>query len=323
MLGHGGLATSLGLLLVASRFHCGVSRQFGGSDDDPTLRTSLAGGDDAALVHGIGDDAAQQVAGADGVVVAGDDVLNDVGVAVGVNHGYHRHAELVGLGDGDVLFLGVDHEDGVRQLIHASDASEVALELVQLPGEDERFLLGHGLKIAGELHTLVLLHLLHPTMNGLEVGEHAAQPPLVDVRHTAAHCVVGHRILRLLLGAHEQHRAALTHQVADVGVRRLDASQRLVEIDDVDAVALTKDESLHLWVPAAGLVSEMDAGLEQLAHADNRRSGSSHEVLLSNGWCSGSETPEAPCETGTTVGSGGSGSGTRRGPVSVAGSTPL
>jgi len=34
----------------------------------------------------------------------------------------------------------------------------------------------------------------------------------------------------------------------------------------VDAVALREDEGAHLWIPAPGLVSEVDASLEQLLH---------------------------------------------------------
>jgi hypothetical protein len=40
----------------------------------------------------------------------------------------------------------------------------------------------------------------------------------------------------------------------------------LVEIDDVNTVALTENESLHLWVPTAGLMSKMHASIKQLAH---------------------------------------------------------
>ena len=82
------------------------------------------------------------------------------------------------------------------------------------------------------------------------------------------------RVLRLLLGADEQHDAAVGDQVADERVGGLDPRQRLLQIDDVDAVALAVDESLHLRVPAAGLVSEVDTGLEQLAHGDDCHRGS-------------------------------------------------
>ena len=52
-----------------------------------------------------------------------------------------------------------------------------------------------------------------------------------------------------------------------VGV--VDVPERLLQVDDVDAVALGEDESLHLRVPAAGLVPEVDAAVEQLLHADD------------------------------------------------------
>ena len=91
--------------------------------------------------------------------------------------------------------------------------------------------------------------------------------------------VAGDGILGLLLGADEQDRAAVGDEVADERVGGLDPRQRLVQIDDVDAVALTEDESLHLRVPAPGLVAEVDAGLQQLLHRDD-----SHGVLLPIGW---------------------------------------
>src|SRR5919206_4503261 len=50
----------------------------------------------------------------------------------------------------------------------------------------------------------------------------------------------------------------------------------LREVDDVDVVAGTEDERSHLRVPAVGLMAEMDASLQQLAH---RIVGKRHNVL--------------------------------------------
>src|SRR6185295_16725086 len=58
--------------------------------------------------------------------------------------------------------------------------------------------------------------------------------------------------------------------VADEGVRLLEQLERLLEVDDVDAAALGEDEAPHLRIPAAGLVAEMDSGLQELTHADDR-----------------------------------------------------
>ena len=76
-------------------------------------------------------------------------------------------------------------------------------------------------------------------------------------------------LLGLLLGADEQDRAAVGDGLLDELVGPVDVGQRLLQVDDVDAVALGEDEALHLRVPAPGLVPEVDAALQQLLHGDD------------------------------------------------------
>ena len=71
----------------------------------------------------------------------------------------------------------------------------------------------------------------------------------------------GDRVLGLLLGAYEENTAAVGHQVPHERIGHVDALQRLVQVDDVNAVALAEDKALHLRVPAPGLVPEMDSRL--------------------------------------------------------------
>ena len=106
-------------------------------------------------------------------------------------------------------------------------------------------------------------------MHGLEVGEHPAEPTLVDERHVDPARLVGDGLLRLLLGADEHDRAAVRDGLAHELVGAVDVGQRLLQVDDVDAVALGEDVALHLRVPAAGLVPEVHAGLQQLLHGDD------------------------------------------------------
>src|SRR5690606_16374621 len=122
---------------------------------------------------------------------------------------------------------------------------------------------------------LVLEHLGDPLGDRLEVGEHPAEPALVDVRHADLLGIALDRVLSLLLGADEQDRAAVGDELADESVGRLDAAERLLEIDDVDAVALSEDEAPHLRVPTTGLVTEVDTRFQHLTHADD-----GHDVLL-------------------------------------------
>ena len=106
--------------------------------------------------------------------------------------------------------------------------------------------------------------------DGLEVGQHAAEPAVVDVILAAALGRLGDRLLRLALGADEQHPAAAGDDVADRLQALVQHRHRLLEIDDVDAVAHAEDVGRHLRVPAPRVMAEMNAGFEQLTHRVSR-----------------------------------------------------
>ena len=84
---------------------------------------------------------------------------------------------------------------------------------------------------------------------------------------------LGDRLLRLALGADEQHLAAGADGRRDEVERAREQRHGLRQVDDVDAVARAEDVRLHPRVPAVGLVAEVRAGLDQLLHGDG---GSRH-----------------------------------------------
>ncbi len=62
----------------------------------------------------------------------------------------------------------------------------------------------------------------------------------------------------LPLGPDKQDRLAGGDGVADEGIGLFHPSQCLLKVDDVDAVAFSKEVLLHLRVPPIRLVAEMD-----------------------------------------------------------------
>src|SRR5204862_203340 len=80
------------------------------------------------LDRGVRDLAAEQPDGADGVVVAGDHVVDALGVAVGVDQGHDGDAQAGRLVDGDVLLLRVDDEEAAGKPRHLLDAAQVLLQ---------------------------------------------------------------------------------------------------------------------------------------------------------------------------------------------------
>src|SRR5690606_29702254 len=105
-------------------------------------------------------------------------------------------------------------------------------------------------------------------LHGGEVGQGAAQPALGHVRHAATLGLFLHGVARGALGADEQDQAALLGDARDEVHRVVEQRNRLLEVDDVDLAAGAEDVRAHLRVPVAGLVAEMDAGFQHLAHGD-------------------------------------------------------
>ncbi len=122
-------------------------------------------------------------------------------------------------------------------------------------------------------------HLVFKTLDrlldGLVVGQHAAEPAVVNKRHAGARCFFADDFTGLALGADEQDGALVRSQLAYKLERVLVHRERLLKVDDVDFVAGTEDERGHFGVPEAGLMPEMDTGFQHLTHGDR------HSILQS------------------------------------------
>ena len=125
---------------------------------------------------------------------------------------------------------------------------------------------GMNFSSSGRGRITMLNALMRKLVNGFEVGQHTAQPASVDVVHAAAQSLVTDGLLSLLLGADEQDVAALSCNFLHVVVSLVQLLHGLLQIDDVDTIALGEDVLCHLGVPAAGLVAKVDTGLEKLFH---------------------------------------------------------
>ena len=86
----------------------------------------------------------------------------------------------------------------------------------------------------------------------------------------------GDLFLGLALGADEQHAAAAGDGVGHSLEGLVEKRNGLREVEDVDIGARAEDVRLHLRVPAVRLVTEVHAGLKELAHGElgkSHRSG--------------------------------------------------
>jgi len=177
--------------------------------------------------------------------------------------------QLVGLDDGQFFAHHIDDKEHVGQVRHRAQAADAVIQAYEFLAQQQGFLLGQTFQLAARIAVFQILHVLHTLADRAEVGERATEPAGGDEGHAAAFSFAADRFLRLFLGAHEENQSTLAHCVAHDLVGVVDLPHGLLEVDDVDAVALREDERAHLRMPAAGPVAEMDAGFEQLFHRNN------------------------------------------------------
>ena len=98
---------------------------------------------------------------------------------------------------------------------------------------------------------------------------------LVHVEHPATNRLFADRILSLPLGPDKEHVVPVGREIADKLRCLVEVVQGLLEVDNVNAVALAEDERLHLRIPAPSLMPEVDTRFEQFLHLNR-----SHELVL-------------------------------------------
>src|SRR5580704_13015010 len=89
---------------------------------------------------------------------------------------------------------------------------------------------------------------------------------MIDVEHAAAIGFLGHRLLSLALGSQEKNGLAVAALLAHKARGLAKQLQCLLQINDMDSIAFAEDIFLHLRIPTAGLVAEMNSSLQQLFH---------------------------------------------------------
>ncbi|CAB4578739.1 unannotated protein [freshwater metagenome] len=245
--------------------------------------------DNETFGDGVRNHAGEQSDRTDRVVVTGNRELDFVRVRVSVENRNNRDSELGRFAHREVFALRVDHPDRAGGLGEVTDSAERLVELFELATLHEEFLLGETLGGVLEVDLFQFLHALEPAEDGLEVGEEPAEPTLVDIGLTDTSGFGCDRFLCLLFGADKEDCAAAGDGLANELVGRVDVSERLLKVDDVDARTLGQDEALNLRVPALCLVSEVHAAVEHLANCYNGHGRSPFVVVVAQTdvwpWC--------------------------------------
>ena len=170
--------------------------------------------------------------------------------------------KFAGFRNSDFFFFRVDDEESVREFLHVFDAAEVFLKFFHFMFEERNFFLRQEFERAIFGLFFQCLQAFYALFDGLEVGEHTAEPAFVDEVLVAAFCFVFNGFLGLFFRAYEEDFAAFSSQVADKIVSFVHFLNGFLQVDDVDTVTFGEDETSHLRVPTAGLMTEMNAGFQ-------------------------------------------------------------
>ncbi len=172
---------------------------------------------------------------------------------------------------------------------------EVVLEALEVVLRVVGLLAAHPLEVTALLHDAKLGEAAQAALDDLEVGEHPAHPAVGDVGLPGVVADLLDDVLSLLLGTDEEDLLAAPDDVSQVFAGDVELLLGLLEVDDVDPVSRREDVRAHPGIPAAGLMAEMDSGLEQLTQCYCR-----HGRSLLLGWCGASVRGEPRRRPGGT-----------------------
>ncbi len=160
----------------------------------------------------------------------------------------------------------VDDEQQRRQIAQFADAAQAQIQLLDLALDAQSLRLLQQVKLAGVAARFQLAQVVDTLPDGAPVGQRAAEPAVINVGLGGAGRLAGDGVLGLALRADKQHVAAGGHRIADGVIRLLDEHDRLLQVEDVNPVALGKDIGLHLRVPAARPVTEVHTCFQECFH---------------------------------------------------------
>ena len=145
---------------------------------------------------------------ADGVVVSGDRIIDNLGIGVRINDRDSRNAQATRFVDGILFARRVNDHIASGNCRHLENAFEISAELGGFAIQRRQFLFAHFLVIGRLLDFLDILQTTDAFPDGREIGQRSAEPALIDIKLSAGDRRLLDRFLRLLLAADEQNLAA-------------------------------------------------------------------------------------------------------------------
>lgn len=178
-------------------------------------------------------------------------------VCIRVDQDANRYIEAMSFADSDVFVVSTDGNHGIWSTAHIADTLKVTGKLLAFAVEGSKFLFAHGLEFRHFLDVFEVVEAFDALADGAHVGEHAAEPTVVDIELSCSFSSFFDRFLCLAFAANEEDFLVALGEVCEECASLIEAAFCFFEIDDMNAVLVLQQVLFHIRMPFARLVSKM------------------------------------------------------------------
>src|SRR5262249_19023224 len=152
----------------------------------------------------------------------------------------------------DMLFIHIQYKHEIRYTTHLTNTAQRSLQIIALAGEFEDFFLGETKSFLRKT-IFIIIEAMNRLRDRLPVGQHTAKPAMIHIVLATAFSVIGNAIGCLLFRAYKENAPTAFNNIVNRLQRIAEHWDCLFQVDDMNAIALTKDIRLHLGVPTTGM----------------------------------------------------------------------
>ncbi len=142
------------------------------------------------------------------------------------------------------------------------------MQLVLFAPHGSRFFLGQVQRVFGPQLHVEVFESLDAAADRAQVRQGAAKPAVNHIRHAGSFSGRAQLLLGLFLRANKQHCPTAGNNLLEKATGHLELGQGLVQVENMNPIALGKNVALHFGVPTLGLVTKMNPGFEQFRNCN-------------------------------------------------------
>ena len=165
--------------------------------------------------------------------------------------------------------VNINDKQGIRKSAHVFNPAYTLFEFFHITGKHQCFFFGQLFKSAVSRLYLQLFQAFDGSPDGFVIGQHAAQPALVNIRHSGTTGLFLDDFAGSTFGADKKNFLTPLCHLLDLAKCLVEGRNGMFKINDMDFVTGAENKGFHFRVPVATLMAEMNTGLQHVFHASS------------------------------------------------------